>query len=70
MHPVPVNGEGAQILVKLFENLSVIAGAMPPPLIGEAGKSSNANLAPLPGELPLKAAERLILFQYSRFADF
>jgi len=44
---------------------------MPPPLIGEAGKSSNANLAlPLLGELPLKAAERLILFQYSRFADF
>lgn len=36
MHPVPVNGEGAQILVKLFENLSVIAGAMPPPLAGEA----------------------------------
>ena len=43
---------------------------MPSPLIGEAGKSSNANLAPLLGELPLKAAERLILFQYSRFADF
>ena len=56
MHPVPVNGECAQILVKLFENLSVIAGAMPPPLAGEALAVDGSFLylpkAPLSGKTP------------------